>query len=262
MESPGSKWLSLYREAAVNGRREGLSGRQESITPVINKIIRDAILFKADDIVLDYGCGDGSLLAELDFVARRIGIVPTREEAEALNKLHHGRGIEFLAVSAPKVPLADGEATKIICNGVLLLLENEAEVIATLREFRRVCSPGGLVYLGEVPFRENRIWRMLKRPVQIIQTHGLPELIRRLGKHARPSDSLVPAQKPSLPDYCYLTPEKIGQIARLAGFDVTSRTRHIVASHGRRIEYPRNRFNYVLQPVAHQEPLKDPSHGP
>jgi len=53
------------------------------------------------------------------------------------------------------LPLADGSATAIICNNVLLVVPRE-NVQASLREIYRVAKPGARIFLGEIPRAEQQ----------------------------------------------------------------------------------------------------------
>ena len=130
-----------------------LSGHGEDGLPNIQFVsarILSAIQPEARDVVLDVGCGDGYLLSQAAKTgAKCIGVVPTREEQEKLQAAVPG--INFRVGLAQDLPLDSGCASKIVCNSVLLLLENEDNVRSALTEISRVAQLGARIWLGEVP---------------------------------------------------------------------------------------------------------------
>jgi SAM-dependent methyltransferase len=130
-----------------------LSGHGEDGLPNIEFVsarILSAIQPEARDVVLDVGCGDGYLLSQAAKTgAKCIGVVPTREEQEKLQAAVPG--INFRVGLAQNLPLDSGCASKIVCNSVLLLLENENNVRSALTEISRVAQFGARIWLGEVP---------------------------------------------------------------------------------------------------------------
>jgi ubiquinone/menaquinone biosynthesis C-methylase UbiE len=102
------------------------------------------------DRVVDVGCGDGSLLVEIaPSVASAMGVAPTDEEVALLRRSHASIRFERGLVEA--MPFEDGCASRVICNGVLLLLPDAAAVRTALRELARITTRDGLVWVGEIP---------------------------------------------------------------------------------------------------------------
>jgi len=103
------------------------------------------------NVVVDYGCGPGMLSLEL---ARRVG-AGGRVHAVDLNELFleraakHAEGagvrgrIAFHRIEKDALPLEDASADRIVCKNVLEYVD---EPVATLRDFRRVLCPGGLLH--------------------------------------------------------------------------------------------------------------------
>jgi SAM-dependent methyltransferase len=247
-------WLESYRDAADRQDRAGMAGRPSAVTPLINRIVLDALGAGPGDVVVDFGCGDGSLLAAMAGCERRIGIVPSREEVEALQAFHAGTGIEFIEALAPALPLPEAMASRIVSNGVFLLLPSDDVVRALLREMHRVLHADGRAYIGEVPTPISPLRRLLRRPFEILQTHGPGELLRRLVRHAagratQDSAGKAPAVM-ATPGYWTATPAHFRALAEACGWQVERVTRHEVRDGGRWVEYPRNRYNYTLRRAA------------
>jgi len=102
-------------------------------------------------VVVDYGCGPGMLSLEL---ARRVG--PSGHvHAVDVNEMFLGRGarhaeregvrdrVSFHHIEKDALPLEDESVDRIVCKNVLEYVDDP---VATLRDFRRVLRPGGLVH--------------------------------------------------------------------------------------------------------------------
>ena len=105
----------------------------------------------AGQVVVDYGCGPGMLTLEL---ARRVG-PGGRVHAVDINRDFLQRGlehaeregtrdrIEFHRIEKDVLPLPDASVDRVVCKNVLEYVDDP---VATLRDFRRVLRPGGLVH--------------------------------------------------------------------------------------------------------------------
>ena len=142
--------IEHYRKLAASGDIQALSGHGlgPAVISFVNSRILKALKCDPPDVLLDIGCGDGSPLKSAG-CATRIGIVPTAEELGRLCPLYPE--ILFHVGLAQSLPLESGIASKIVCNGVLLLLGSEALVRSALGEIARVAKPGALIWLGEIP---------------------------------------------------------------------------------------------------------------
>ena len=144
--------VELYRFFATSGDLHTISGRGDDVagTEFANSRILELMELTAEDTLLDIGCGDGFLLQAVNGrVAKRIGTVSTGEEEAKLQLALPD--VTLLTATVQKLPLESGTISKIVCNGVLILLSSEEEVANALTEISRVTRPGGLVFLGEIP---------------------------------------------------------------------------------------------------------------
>ena len=135
----------------------GRSGRPEQTKFAVDQIV-SKLAFQKDDVLVDIGCGDGSLLRRIcdGGVRSATGLVPTEDELLRLQhawpELARGR-VEIKQGLSVKTELPNAFATKVVINGVLSTLEDEQAVDATLDEIRRISRPEGIVYIGEIPER-------------------------------------------------------------------------------------------------------------
>ena len=158
-------YIDVYRCKASSKDLNELSGRpgRLDLTNFVNQQIIKKMNIGNADVVIDIGCGDGTLLKlSAEFIKRGFGILPTDEEVYRVRSEMNGHytNIDIIKGSARSAPLASGLATKIVCNGVILLL-NKSEVGQALREIVRTSRPGALVWIGEIPSKdefENRAY--------------------------------------------------------------------------------------------------------
>ena len=64
--------------------------------------------------------------------------------------------LEFRTGLAEEIPLESDLANKVICNGVLLCLKDRETVLRAVQELFRITRPGGFVWIGEVPDRDEQ----------------------------------------------------------------------------------------------------------
>ncbi|ROO84924.1 methyltransferase family protein [Actinocorallia herbida] len=99
---------------------------------------------KPDDVLLDVGCGPGSITVDLaSRVARVVGVdlaegVLDEARARAEGVAH----VSFQVGDVYALPFADGAFDVVHAHQTL---QHVADPVAALREMRRVCRPGGIV---------------------------------------------------------------------------------------------------------------------
>lgn len=148
--------VATYAALASAPDLHQLSGRAEhrTLTGFVNEQIVAALDLDPDCSVIDVGCGDGTLLAGMQGKIRdALGIVPSAEELARLEGAYHLPNLRFARGRADALPAADHSFDRVVINCVLLVLD-EATVLRCLSELKRVARPGGLVWIGEVPDRD------------------------------------------------------------------------------------------------------------
>lgn len=185
-------YVDAYKLRASSANLHSLAGRdgKEDVTESVNSQILEHMELRSGDTLVDIGCGDGRLLRKAQNVEHRIGIVPTVEEQARLEAIHSG--ISFAVGLAQKLPLASESATRIVCNGVFLLLKSENEVIESLKEISRIAAKSARIWIGEIPEADEYAkFRMYRgRSVAgllwfLLTNHGLRSFLGMVSRLAR-----------------------------------------------------------------------------
>lgn len=147
-------YLQVYGALASDPDLHRLSGRDDhyDLTAHINRTIAENLQLAPDLSLLDIGCGDGSLLVYIrDRIGTALGITPTAAELNRLQQAHVYPNVSFALGTADRLPVQDRSFDRIVINGVLLILPDEAVVRCALTEMKRVARPGALIWIGETP---------------------------------------------------------------------------------------------------------------
>lgn len=146
-----SNYVDAYRLRALSPDIHFLTARNTVAQTefALSRII-EGIDLRPEDVLVDIGCGDGSLLRMAEGrVSRRIGIVLTGEEQDRVENVLPGAIVRIGL--AQNLGLESGIATKIVCNAVLFYLHSDDEVKAALLEMQRIAQPGATIWVGEMP---------------------------------------------------------------------------------------------------------------
>jgi ubiquinone/menaquinone biosynthesis C-methylase UbiE len=157
-------YIDEYRYRASEADPIAMSGRRsQAHLELRNQAAFAALSPVSGESVLDVGCGNGSFLCLAASAGSQcIGLVPTREEIARLGEINAGLSdLTFIQGMAQALPLPDSKFDKLCCNGVLLTLPSHDDLMAALREFRRVLKTGGLAFVGELPTRDEDSGRPL-----------------------------------------------------------------------------------------------------
>ena len=157
MISRSDDYVEYCRETAKRARDLhdlALRGRdKKEITKLIHEHIVEAVELRADDDLVDIGCGDGILLrmaAEIG-VRSALGLLATEEEVSLVRRT----GLDVRQGLTDQLPLPDASASVVVCNSVLLVVPRE-KIPASLREICRIARPDARIFIGEIPFVEQK----------------------------------------------------------------------------------------------------------
>lgn len=140
--------LEEYRARTLLPDIAELSSRSAKANREVAAAIVPELKLSSEDVLVDVGCGDGSLLVLVqNLLKTAVGICPTPEEVQRVKQQH--AHLDLREGTAQHLPLAGKSVSRLVCNSVILVLETEVDVALALREFARVTN--GLVYVGEVP---------------------------------------------------------------------------------------------------------------
>jgi ubiquinone/menaquinone biosynthesis C-methylase UbiE len=134
--------LHDVQDLALRGKN-----KQQVTRKILERVVQ-AVDLRPDDVLLDIGCGDGTLLqmAPNIGVHNATGLLATEEEGAVLRRL----GLQVRQGFPDQLPLDDESASVVICNNVLLVVSKE-KISPSLREIYRVARPGARIYVGEIP---------------------------------------------------------------------------------------------------------------
>lgn len=145
--------IEEYRARAASSDINEMTGRtgRADLTAFRAATIVSQLNISAGDVLVDIGCGDGSILRKAMITARDarlIGVLPTMNECDRLRAYLGDDRIAIKLGFAEALGLPGCMATHVVCNGVFLLLP---DVLPAFREIARVTKPGATVFIGEVP---------------------------------------------------------------------------------------------------------------
>jgi ubiquinone/menaquinone biosynthesis C-methylase UbiE len=152
--------------------------RQQSLTFA-------ALELRADDRLLDIGCGTGAALRETaPLVARAVGLDLSPGMIDEARRLATDLpNVEFAVGDAERLPFADGEFTAVLCSSSIHHYPQPGKAVP---EMARVLAPGGRIAIGDAN-PEQLIVRLVDRHLKRTEPGHLGfvhanELVRLLGE--------------------------------------------------------------------------------
>jgi len=169
-------WAREFDDPALMANRDAETTRRKLAR------VASALPLRAESRVLDVGPGDGALFREMaGRVAECVGVDPSAAAVEKLGRLFaDAPDVSFGIGSAQAIPFPNGSFDIVVVNSVLQMLPGLEEVERALGEMTRVCRPGGLVFVGELPFREELSRGILAHLGRKLREFGLRSLARTL----------------------------------------------------------------------------------
>jgi ubiquinone/menaquinone biosynthesis C-methylase UbiE len=157
-----------------------MTGRDAALTRFkIDNVVARLPLHR-DASVADVGPGDGSLFRAIhERVGHCVGIDPSEHAVARLRTLFSDvDDVQFVVGTCTELPPPAERFDVVVINSVIHMLADEEEVRRTLRSLHDVCRPGGTVYVGEVPFRQERASGLLAELAVQVRHVGLGRALR------------------------------------------------------------------------------------
>jgi hypothetical protein len=246
-----NNYIDAYRLRAQADDIHEMAARPDKkpLTEFVNRQILEMIEAGPEDVLVDIGCGDASLL-RLSRVSKAVGIVSTAEEQQKLASAFGG--IKFIASAAQSLPLESASASKIVCNATLVYLPSEEDVSAALRELARIARPGVTVWLGEIPeideYAHYGIYRgssMVGFLGHILRRNGLRAVLGMIRRWIRAISGREQIVLNSAGLF-YASPGKMIALAESCGLKLKAHFRHRELDAQGRVADSQFRYDYIF----------------
>ena len=150
-------WYQEYEKKARSSSDLIASGRGDrfGVADYLKVIghVASSLALTPGDRLLDVGCGNGLMAIVLSELCRElVGIEPV--EALAAQARAHNRarsGVRIVVGESWALPITSRSVDRLLCYGVLQLLEDLDAVERSLAEMARVLRPGGRGLIGAIP---------------------------------------------------------------------------------------------------------------
>lgn len=149
-------WKIRYHYIAKKENKVKATSRAVSEETFFN-IMKDIIQklnFNKEDIVLDIGCANAELLRLIAKDIRAgVGLDSVEEMLVAARKNTTGiANVTFKQGNMQNLSIfKDGTFTKVVSYSAFHYLNNKKEAFEVLRQIKRICKPGALVLIGDLP---------------------------------------------------------------------------------------------------------------
>jgi ubiquinone/menaquinone biosynthesis C-methylase UbiE len=169
-------WATHFADPALMANRDAETTRRK-----LEALAAQLPLTPASRL-LDVGPGDGALFRLVSArVLRCCGVDPSANAVARLRLAFvGGPGVEFALGSAHEIPYPDGAFDVVVINSVLQMLPGVPDIERSLRELVRVCEPGGLIFVGELPFRSELGHGLLPHLARKLREFGARSFLRNL----------------------------------------------------------------------------------
>jgi ubiquinone/menaquinone biosynthesis C-methylase UbiE len=176
-------WATHFDDPALMANRDAETTRRK-LEAVVHRLP-----WTPETELLDVGPGDGTLFRLVsDRVRRCCGVDPSRSAVEKLRRsFQAASNVEFAIGSMHAIPYPDVSFDIVVINSVLQMLPEVAALERALAELVRVCRPGGVIFVGELPFRSELDRGVLVHLSRKLREFGARNLLRTLYRvYARP----------------------------------------------------------------------------
>lgn len=253
-------YLDVYRSKAqakdiheMSGRASDKPQTQFVASYILNKLRN----LKATGLLLDIGCGDGTLLISAQaskLFSSCIGVLPTSLETKRLvDHLHNhtdlSQPIPILTGLVTSIPLQTASVDTLVCNGVLIYMQTYAELEDAVHELSRVCAPGAIVYIGELPVidesKDQQYGQSVSRwLVWTFKNYGYKLFLHRLWlvllAMFTSKEMVIRPNK-----LMYQQVDKFEALLESAGFIDIDSFRHEIHCESSNTKYSASRYNYI-----------------
>ena len=248
-----NNYADAYRLRAQAEDIHELAARpnRKSLTEFVNRQILSALQIAPDDVLVDIGCGDATLLRMARVRASKcIGVSVSVEEQKRLESAFPG--LSFIASHAQSLPLDSRSATKIVCNATLFYLPSEDDIVAALREMARIARPGATIWIGDMPeideyahygmYRGTSMLALLRHLMKHNGLRAVAGMLRRWLKATVGSEQIVLNSCGIL----YAGPEKMLQLAESCGLKLKTHFRHRELDESDEVVDSKFRYDYIF----------------
>ena len=242
---------SEYRRFASSPDVGDLSGRpgRPDLTETISRRVIDHLDPTSSVRVVDIECGDGRLLRILESergLKDLVGVLPSQEEVERLAGALASTGSRISVVlgDTENTGLPAHSCDLLIVNGVLHLAQPNPQ--ASLMEFRRLLAPGGTLFVGEIPDRDefSHHTQYTSAMDYLVHQRGLRPFVigaARVARYAFTQEPFLERQSTVF----YATPTMLRGLLEDAGFADISWSRHGTPGPGGQVVESATRWNYT-----------------
>jgi ubiquinone/menaquinone biosynthesis C-methylase UbiE len=169
-------WATHFSDPALMANRDAETTRRKLA------LLAQKLPLGPKSRVLDVGPGDGTLFR---LIAGRVaacrGVDPSPGAVEKLQRMFRDvPDVEFSLGTSQRIPFPDDSFDVVVVNSVLHALPSLRDVEQSLAELVRVCARGGVVFVGEFPFRSELGRGILVHMARKLRESGFRNYLRLL----------------------------------------------------------------------------------
>lgn len=245
--------LDEYKHRAKSNDINELSGRtnRSDVTLFVAQQIFNNLDLQPDDIFVDIGCGDGTLLEiSKNIISSGTGVLPNNEEVSRVTNRFKNSNISIIQGFSNATGLKNDNYTKIASNSVFLLL-NEDIVDKTLEEIYRISKPNALVFIGELPLYNEVEGKdygnsIIKWLIWTYKNEGIKRFFYRLKQTINAVFSKEPFLVAPKEQYFVSKDDFIKQ-AENFGFELVDTFRHTTITEDKKLVQSPSRQDYIFK---------------